>query len=333
LFKAFSQVDSSTTRKYGGTGLGLAISQKLVSLMGGNLTVKSQPNKGSTFSFTVSTSKGTKILEPYTYYNMDEQAGKTVLLVDDNATNLSILNRQLKHWNLNPLLARSAEDAMDTLLKNVGVDLVITDLQMPGMDGVMLAEDIRKHFPSMPVILLSSLGEDFEKNRDGLFVSVMAKPIKQHILSKQILTALQPQTTAPQKQVSQTKLSVDFSSEYPYRILVAEDNEMNQHVIGHILGRLGYKPNFVQTGQEAVEAANQQDYDMILMDVQMPEMDGLEATRIIRKTVVKQPVVIALTANTMEGDDDECLNAGMNDYISKPIKLEDLMDKFKKWHK
>jgi len=332
LFKAFSQVDSSTTRKYGGTGLGLAISEKLVSLMGGGISVKSQINLGSTFSFTVCTSVGTKVLVPYIHYNMDEQAGKTVLLVDDNFTNLTILKRQLKYWKLNPLLARSGDEALATLAGNVKIDLVITDMQMPVMDGVMLTKRIHKQYPGMPVILLSSIGEDFENDQRGLFISIMTKPIKQHILSKQILNALQPNATSQQAQVVQKKLSNDFSVKHPYTILVAEDNEMNQQVIAHILNKMGYKPDLVQNGQQAVEAANQKDYGMILMDVQMPVMDGLEATRIIRKTVVKQPIVIALTANTMEGDDDECLRAGMNDYISKPIRLDDLMAKFEKWY-
>lgn len=332
LFKAFSQVDSSTTRKYGGTGLGLAISEKLVTLMGGQISVKSQPEQGSIFSFTVSTSVGTKILVPYVHYDMDNQEGKTILVVDDNVTNLSILKRQLAHWKLKPILAGSGEEALALLSKNVAVDLVITDMQMPFMDGVMLSRLIREQFPDIPIILLSSIGEDFKEDIGLLFVSIMTKPIKQHILSKQILSALQKHTPVAQEQLSRKKLSTDFSGKFPFTILIAEDNQMNQHVIVHILNKLGYQPEIVKNGQEAVEAANQKDYNLILMDMQMPVMDGMEATRVIRQTVVSQPVIIALTANTMDGDEEICLDAGMNDYIGKPIKLEVLMNKLEKWH-
>jgi len=329
LFKAFSQVDTSTTRKYGGTGLGLAISEKLVGLMGGQISVKSKPDIGSTFSFTVNTSPGTKILVPYTHYNMDEQEGKRILVVDDNATNLSILKRQLKHWKLNPLLAVSGEEALRILAEDTDIDLVITDMQMPGMDGTTLAKRIREQNANLPIILLSSIGEDIKN--DGLFASVMTKPIKQHLLSKHILSALQQHPAVPDRQATKKKLSADFALRYPYDMLVAEDNQMNQHVIAQVLYKLGYQPDLVKNGQEAIEAANKKDYGLILMDMQMPVMDGLEATRIIRSTVVKQPVIIALTANTMPGDEEECINAGMNDYVAKPIKLEDLTGKLERW--
>ncbi|WP_448702693.1 response regulator [Mucilaginibacter sp. AW1-3] len=331
LFKAFSQVDSSTTRKYGGTGLGLAISEKLVSLMGGQISVKSKPDIGSTFSFTVNTSPGTKTLAPYTHYNMDDQEGKRILVVDDNATNLSILKRQFDYWKLKPILAVSGEEALKILANDPAIDLVLTDMQMPGMDGIMLAKRIREQYTNIPIILLSSIGDDLKNESKGLFASIMTKPIKQHLLSKHILSALQQQPAVPQEQASRKKLSADFALKYPYDMLVAEDNQMNQHVIAHILYKLGYQPDLVKNGQEAIEAANKKDYGLILMDMQMPVMDGMEATRIIRSTVVKQPVIIALTANTMPGDEEECLAAGMNDYIAKPIKIEDLTSKFEKW--
>jgi len=332
LFKAFSQVDSSTTRKYGGTGLGLAISEKLVGLMGGQISVQSQPSMGSTFSFTVSTVAGTKIIVPYTHYNMDGQAGKTVLLVDDNNTNLSILKRQLAYWKLKPLLAASGEEALIILSTKTKIDLIITDMQMPGMDGIMLARHIREQYPGIPVILLSSLGGDFGNSQRKLFASVMAKPIKQHIFSRQILSALEEHVPEVTSQRSGHKFSAGFSRQYPYTILVAEDNKVNQHVIRQTLLKLGYEPDLAVDGQEAVEAANQKDYGLILMDVQMPVMDGLEATQVIRNTLVKQPVVIALTANAMAGDAERCLAAGMDDYLGKPVKPEDLAAMLEKWH-
>jgi two-component system sensor histidine kinase/response regulator len=332
LFKAFSQVDSSTTRKYGGTGLGLAISEKLVRLMGGQISVKSQPGLGSTFSFTVSTRAGIRILVPYTFYSMAEQEGKTILVVDDNETNLTILKRQFEFWKLKPILAGSGKEALAILSKSADIDLIITDMQMPDMDGMMLAALIREQYPPIPIILLSSIGEEFKKDLRERFVSIMTKPIKQHILSKQILNALQRHIPVQEEKIVRNKLSVDFCERFPFKILIAEDNKMNQHVIMHILHKMGYHPDLVKNGQEAVEAANQKDYGIIFMDMQMPVMDGLEATRIIRTTVVSQPVIIALTANAMADDQEECLKAGMDDYICKPVKLEELMSKLEKWY-
>lgn len=331
LFKAFSQVDSSTTRQYGGTGLGLAISEKLVGMMGGHIGVESQPGKGSTFTFTVCTHAGTRVLEPYTHYNMDSQAGKAILVVDDNATNLSILKRQLGHWKLTAVTAGSAAEALAALEVHPEIQLVITDMQMPVMDGIALASTIKARYAGLPIVLLSSIGEDLSPGHRALFVSVMAKPIKQHILSKQILNALQHSPVAAEVATGKL-LTAGFSQRHPYTLLVAEDNRINQQVIRQILLKLGYSPDMAVNGQEAVEAANQKDYTMILMDVQMPVMDGLEAAGVIRKTVVRQPTIIALTANAMPGDEQACLDAGMDDYLGKPVKLEELMEKLEKWH-
>ncbi|NRF41223.1 response regulator [Pedobacter foliorum] len=332
LFNSFSQVDSSTTRKYGGTGLGLAISQKLVKLMGGEINVESELDKGSTFSFMMQTQIGTKLLLPYANYSMAEHAGKKVMIVDDNDTNLTILNKQLGYWNLQPISASSAKQALSMLSVDSAIDLVITDMQMPGMDGVMLAKLMKLRFPNIPILLLSSIGEQFEEDQRGLFYSVMTKPIRQHILSKQISDALQIRTDAEiEGQVSHNKLSADFSINYPCELLIAEDKLINQLVIVNVLNRLGYKPDVVNNGEEAIEAVNKKDYDIVFMDVQMPVMDGLAATRLIRKKQLKQPVIIALTANALKGDDQDCLDAGMDDYIGKPVRLEDLMDKLEKW--
>ena len=332
LFKAFSQVDSSTTRKYGGTGLGLAISEKLVKLMGGEFDVQSQVDHGSTFSFAIKTVAGTKVNQPYIYYNMADQEGKKILVVDDNITNLTILKHQFEYWKLRPVLADSGKKALEILSKDGAIDLVITDMQMPGMDGMMLAMLIKEQYPNIPIILLSSVGEDFKHELRKRFVSIMTKPIKQHVLSKQILNALQRCPPVQEEKVVRNKLSTDFGKNFPFDILIAEDNKMNQHVIVHILTKMGYQPELANNGQEAVEAANQKDYGIILMDMQMPVMDGLEATRMIRQTAIKQPVIIALTANAMADDEETCLKAGMDDYICKPVKLEELMNKLEKWH-
>ena len=332
LFNPFSQVDSSTTRKYGGTGLGLAISEKLVRLMGGEMAVISEPEQGSTFSFTVATQLGTKILIPYANYSMEEQVGKQILVVDDNGTNLAILKRQFEFWNLCPILANSGKKALELLAANPNIDLVITDMQMPNMDGVMLAAQIKQRSPEIPIILLSSIGQELIDEERRLFASVLTKPTRQHVLSKHILNALQKQAFAIPDPVVSKKMFSDFHEKYPMVLLVAEDNTVNQHVIMNLLRRLGYQPDLAKDGREALEAANQKEYGLILMDMEMPVMDGLESTRLIRQTLVKQPVIVALTANTMGGVEQECIDAGMNDYLGKPIKVQELMGKLEKWY-
>ncbi|HLY70962.1 MAG TPA: response regulator [Puia sp.] len=330
LFKAFSQVDSSTTRKYGGTGLGLVICEKLVAKMGGSIVVQSEPDIGSEFSFTLKTSPGKE--ESRTgQHQMSDQAGKKILVVDDNLTNLAILKSQLEQWKLVPVLASSGRQALELLVSNPDCSLILTDMQMPCMDGLRLAENTRLTFPGIPLILLSSLGDEYYKSNPGLFHSALNKPIRQHILAKHILSALQQSHAAGEPQKPPEKMPAEFAQQFPVQILVAEDNPFNQQVIMHILNRMGFKPDFAENGIEAVQATREKDFDIILMDMQMPDMDGLEATRLIRKKAGSQPVIIALTANAMKGDEEECLDAGMNDYISKPVKIEELLSKLEKW--
>jgi len=331
LFKAFSQVDSSSTRKYSGTGLGLVISEKLVRMMNGEIWVTSKPNEGSTFSFTVKATESTKPLKNSVSYNMSDQVGKRILVVDDNLTNRAILKTQLEQWKLVAVLASSGREALEIIKKEPAFDLVLTDMQMPYMDGITLTKSILQQFPEMPVILLSSVGDECHKESPGLFHAALNKPTKLHVLGKCILSALQNRPNFSEKKVFQEKLSVNFSKTYPMKILVAEDNVFNQQVIFHILDKMGYKPDMAENGQQTIEAAQKKPYDIILMDMQMPEVDGLEATRVIRKTLQRQPIIIALTANSMQGDQEECLNAGMNDYITKPVHLDDLISKLEKW--
>jgi signal transduction histidine kinase/DNA-binding response OmpR family regulator len=333
LFKAFSQVDSSTTRKYGGTGLGLAISEQLVRLMGGTIRVKSKPGAGSTFYFTIRTRAGDDKDPQDNTHGLAEHAGRRILIVDDNLTNRTILKTQLEYWNLVPVLAASGVEALNLLSADSRYDLVLTDMQMPYMDGIRLSQSIRDRYPQMPIILLSSVGDEYKKDHSHLFNAVMTKPIKQQVLSRFILSGLQNQrrTGAEGRQVL-PRLPEELSSAFPLNILIVEDNQINQQVILFILQKLGYEPLIVENGRQAVEEVGRNSFDIVFMDLQMPEMDGIEATRLIRNSgLTDQPVIIALTANTMEGDEEECLRAGMNDYIGKPVQLDELIRKLRKW--
>ncbi len=332
LFKAFSQVDSSTTRQYGGTGLGLAISQKLVQLMGGEIGVVSQPGQGTTFSFTIHTAEGQSPVGVCINHELTDLVGKRVLVVDDNATNLAILKRQFERWQLHPILTTSGQQALAVLTAGASIDLIVTDMQMPGMDGLTLGRQLRERFPAIPRMLLSSMGEELRPEQRSLFVSILTKPIKRHVLARHVQEALlvsPPSLAAP---ASVQQLSADFSASYPLAILVAEDNSMNQRLIGHVLQKLGYQPDIVDNGQLALEAFAQKTYDLVLMDMQMPVLDGLATTRQIRELDCAQPIIIALTANALAEHEQQCLEAGMNDFVSKPIRLPELITKIAHWY-
>ena len=330
LFKAFSQVDSSTTRKYGGTGLGLVICEKLVGLMGGAIAVESTLDQGSIFTFTLRTTASQKSTRTYMHQSVAGLEGKKVLLVDDNSTNRSILKKQLEQWKLIPTVATSGEEALAILAQSADFDLVLTDMQMPDMDGLQLARHIKNQYADLRIILVSSVGDEQPKLYAELFSSVLTKPVKQNTLRKHIFAQLGGQVLTEETNIDK-KLSNDFSLRHPLNILIAEDNPVNQMLAERVLTKLGYKPDKAKHGQEALEALMQNHYDLILMDIQMPTMDGLEATRLIRKSAGKQPVIIAMTANAMQGDRDMCLQAGMDDYISKPVKLEILTEKLENW--
>jgi CheY-like chemotaxis protein len=335
LFKAFSQVDSSTTRKYGGTGLGLVISQRLVELMGGSINVESQEGVGTIFSFTIKASVSQESTRHYVLHNIIGNEGKKVLLVDDNATNLRILKTQLEQWKLTPTLAFSGQEALEILSgSEKEFDLVITDMQMPEMDGTQLSQCIKTKIPSVPIILLSSVGDESRKKYPDLFTGVLSKPAKQQQLGRMIQSALRSEgaSHAVESQKPKQVLSEEFAQKYPLRILIAEDNPVNLKLAIRVLNKLGYKKiDTAQNGLEAKEKFRQHFYDIILMDVQMPEMDGLEATRQIRNEHCEHPIIISMTANAMQGDREECILAGMDDYISKPIKFESIVTILEKW--
>jgi CheY-like chemotaxis protein len=332
LFKAFSQVDSSTTRKYGGTGLGLIICEKLVGLMGGTIQVESVPGIGTTFTFTIRTTASKSSLLNYVHINTDGLHGKKILVVDDNKTNRDILETQLLHWKFAPTVASSAEEALRLLQEYKSFELVITDMQMPGTDGVGLAQMIRKNNPILPIILLSSIGNEQKKQFEHLFSQILTKPVKQKILSKAIVSHLRKtHKSNVRAESSPHKLTEDIPVRIPLRILIAEDNPVNQTLAVRTLEKLGYETSVAENGLIALQELERGTYDMILMDVQMPEMDGLEATRLIRQNPSLQPIIIAMTANAMKEDKEACLQAGMDDYISKPIRMEQLVQTLSKW--
>ncbi|MCR8557696.1 response regulator [Mucilaginibacter sp. BJC16-A38] len=329
LFQAFSQVDSSTTRKYGGTGLGLAISQRLVMLMDGDISAKSEYGHGSEFNFSIKTIKSKNQVPSSLICDLGSFTGSKVLTVDDNQTNLTILKAQLELWKLAPVTASSAMEALGIIAKGVVFNLVITDMEMPEMDGVDLAKAIRVKNHELPIIMLSSIGDETRKKFPDLFSSVLVKPAKQQNLCKAIQSALNKQATVAEEK-QRSVLSAEFAAQYPLQILVAEDNLINQKLIGRILGKLGYNCDIAENGLSVLEMMNKKVYDTILMDIQMPEMDGLEATAFIRKSAKKQPYIVAMTANAMSEDKELCLQSGMDDYLAKPMKLEDVMNVLKK---
>lgn len=330
LFKAFSQVDSSTTRKYGGTGLGLIISERLVNLMGGNLWVESRLGEGSTFNFTIKAKKSNKQSETSQILpGILSLDGKRVLLVDDNKTNLIILKTQLERWNLATVTCSSAQQALEILSSDKGFNLVISDMEMPGMDGAALALAIKNSPNPVPVILLSSIGDATRKKYPGLFSAILIKPAKQNMLLKSICAEFGDRTEIVKiKEKQRNVLDSGFALLHPMNILIAEDNPINQKLIERILFKLGYNADVTNNGREVLQMISEKPYDLVLMDIQMPEMDGLEATKNIRKLNIQQPFIVAMTANALSEDRDICLSQGMDGYLSKPMKLDTLVSIF-----
>jgi CheY-like chemotaxis protein len=328
LFKAFSQVDSSTTREYGGTGLGLVISQRLAHLMGGEMWVESQVGVGSTFFFTILTTTVKNEAQNYSENNLGSLVGKRVLIVDDNATNRKILLTQTQFWGMEPIAFSSGQEALEWLSEGNSFELGLLDMLMPMMDGAMLAEQLHQfpHCQNIPLILLTSLSQTaLNESVQGQFTAILHKPLRQSHLFNTIITVFHHSSLPSSIEVIPEPIELSSSSVKDLSILLAEDNLVNQKVAGQMLKILGYQADIANDGLEVLKMIEQKDYDLILMDVQMPNLDGLETSRCIRqKQDYPQPKIIAMTANAMPGDRENCLAAGMDDYISKPVVIQEL---------
>jgi CheY-like chemotaxis protein len=332
LFQSFSQVDASTTRRYGGTGLGLAISKRLAELMGGTMWVDSQPGIGTTFHFTVQAEAAPTLPRPYLDTSQIHLAGRSILIVDDNETNRTILTLQTQSWGMLPSAYASGREALADIQAAVPFDVAILDMQMPEMDGLMLAKQIRHYRDeqALPLIILTSLGRREVDTQGVEFAAFLHKPIKPSQLYNALsaLFAQSPQLPVSRSELAEPRFDAGQGQRLPLRILLAEDNAVNQKLTVRLLARMGYRADVVANGLEVLEAFQRQHYDVILMDVHMPEMDGLQATRAIQEgwSQEQRPRIIAMTANAMQGDRQECLAAGMDDYLTKPIQVQALQE-------
>jgi signal transduction histidine kinase/CheY-like chemotaxis protein len=330
LFRAFSQVDASTTRKFGGTGLGLVISKKLTEIMGGYIWVETESDKGSVFQFTIPLHAAPQHETPH---GADASwSGKRVLIADDNATSQRIYGAQLRHWGLATFSVETPEDALERLRQH-RFDLAVFDFALSGMNGLELAQRVAdlRLAPGMPIILTSSSWASRENRHRSLanppFHAFLTKPVRLDAL-REVIGHLLSGASAPLVRRSARDTDSTFSKQYPLRILLAEDNVVNQKVVVAQLKRLGYQPDVVSDGLEALTAVHRQTYDVVLMDVHMPEMDGLEASRriVLEFGVSRRPRLIALTANVYKTDRDACLEAGMEGFLAKPLDLAQLRE-------
>ncbi len=335
LFKAFSQVDMSTTRKYGGTGLGLAISSQLIQMMNGKVWVESEENKGSTFHFTAHFGISTEVLTKRSPAGLAKVQGLSVLVVDDNATNCRILQELLVNWGLKPTIVCSGPEALKAMKtahdEGEPFSLVLTDNMMPEMDGFTLVEQIQKspQLVGATLMMLSSADrqENAERCHELGMKGYLTKPIRRAELLSAILTAVHA-VPSPEGEITNSRHSVE-RTDTRLRILLTEDNLVNQKLAVRLLEKRGHNITVANNGREAIEAIEREQFDVLLMDVQMPEMDGLEATKLIRENereTGRHIPIVAMTAHAMKGDRERCLEVGMDGYISKPLHPTELFE-------
>ncbi|SKB30286.1 hybrid sensor histidine kinase/response regulator [Daejeonella lutea] len=335
LFNSFTQVDASTTRKYGGTGLGLAISAKLIERMNGRVWVDSKEGVGTTFSFTIQVQAATRIKQFKRETALKDLSGKSILIVDDNLTNLRVLSKTCEQWGMRPTTYESGRKVLEEN-DDMAFDIAVLDMLMPGMDGIELAKEIRKINQNLPLILFSSAGQfpEDKKAYRKLFAGMIEKPIKNNYLQKILIENLsdhvdERKPALAKNIVPQSPIPADPAQ---VSILVAEDNLINQKIITRTINNLGYSCDVVSNGQEVLASLERQRYDLIFMDIQMPEMDGIEATRRIRNEFKgAQPLIIAMTAAAYDDDRQSAMDAGMDDYMTKPFNFDEFSTKFTGW--
>lgn len=331
LFKSFSQVDTSTTRQYGGTGLGLSISQRLCELMGGKIWVESEVGKGSTFSFSI-IAQASPDNQQYVYLHNPQPhlQGKRLLISSDNFTNSTILQQQAQQWGMVPQIVTSMIELFSYVRQHVQWDVAIfeTRSRVPEKENLALLEKLRKtHNPPLPLVLLAPICHSSHSATP--FVACLTKPIKPTKLYEVLTEVLKTPVSSTKPKIEIEKpIETQSTPLNKLRILLAEDNKINQKVALLLFQRLGYEANIANNGLEVLEALHQKTYDIVFMDIQMPEMDGLTTTRRIIKewSPTLRPYIVALTANAMSGDKEKCLEAGMNDYLSKPIRRKELVE-------
>ncbi len=330
LFKPFSQIDNTTTRKYGGTGLGLAISTRLVELMGGVLKASSVQQKGTRFYFTLEMER--THIEIQQFHNLEKLRDKRIIILDDNHTNRKILEQMFQNYGMqvtsfpNPLLALAA------LKEGTRFDMGIIDMRMPDMDGLEFGKQVAELRTGIPLLLYSSIGSSVSRTEiNRFFKGHINKPIRHDVLLNRMVSILENQNIDKAESIAASGTALDnqnIASDFPMKILLAEDNLINQKLAERVLEIFGYQVDLAENGQQAFDMMQKNGYDLILMDVMMPDVDGIEATRLIRSELgaKHQPIIIAVTANALKGDKELCIEAGMNDYISKPINTQELRD-------
>ena len=337
LFKSFQQVDASTTRHYGGTGLGLAISKRLAELLGGKIWVDSDAGKGATFHFSILTRSAASTASAAWQGPQAQLAGKRLLVIEDNRTNQRIISHRGCNWGLIVDGAATSQDALHLVEAGTQYDAIILDLQLPGADGMALASQLRSRCAGrvVPLLLLSSarLRSDEARPTEASVAGYVHKPIRPAQLLETLCRAMSIQLQKEKKAPVSPTLDPDLARRLPMRLLLADDNPINQKVGLSVLHKLGYRADVANNGLEVLKALEQKVYDLLFLDVQMPEMDGLETARQLcsRWNPERRPVIIAMTGNALTGDREKCLAAGMDDYISKPVRITELQSALERW--